>query len=167
MQYLRGASLKIFDKENAIMKTLIAYYSRAGNTKKAAQKIHSIVGGDIFEITGDKNYGSYFKALKVSHDEFASGEMPTVTSEVKDFDSYGAIFIGFPIWYSKCPQIVMSFISQYSFFGKDVYPFYTSGMSAGDDARGQLIESCAGATVHEALRMNNADETRIKSWLAR
>ncbi|MCD8222159.1 MAG: hypothetical protein LUD07_08260 [Clostridiales bacterium] len=76
-----------------------------------------------------KNYGNYFTALGVSRKEFSANELPKVVDQVKGFDSYDRILIGFPIWYSKCPQLILSFISQYDFRGKEVYPFCTSGMS--------------------------------------
>ncbi len=45
------------------MKTLIAYYSRGGTTRKAAYKLQKQTDGDMFEITGEKDYGGYFMAL--------------------------------------------------------------------------------------------------------
>ncbi len=39
------------------MKTLIAYYSRAGATKKAAEGLQKITNGELFEIRGEKIMG--------------------------------------------------------------------------------------------------------------
>ncbi len=148
------------------MKTLIAYYSRGGTTAKAAGKIQEIIGGDLFEIKGSKNYGNYFNALGVARSEFNSGELPEVVTEVEDFDSYDRILIGFPVWYSKCPQIVMSFIASHDFHGKDVYPFCTSGMSGPEGPQEQLKSAFAGAKLHKGLRVNKVDESALKDWLA-
>ncbi len=147
------------------MKTLIAYYSRAGATRKAAEKLKSITNGDLFEIKGEKNYGNYFTALGIARKEFAEKELPKVTETVADFDSYDRILIGFPIWYSKCPQLVLSFISQYDFSGKEVYPFCTSGMSGPEQAVELLKSACKGATVHSGLRLNKCDEEKVGTWL--
>ena len=147
------------------MKTLIAYYSRGGATKKAAEKLQQLTGGDLFEIKGEKDYGNYFTALGIARMEFSENELPTVIGKVNDFASYDRIMIGFPIWYSKCPQLVLSFISQYDFHGKEVYPFCTSGMSSPETAAGQLSKACDGATVHSGLRLNKFDDNKVKQWI--
>lgn len=147
------------------MKTLIAYYSRGGATKKAAEKLQQITNGDLFEITGEKNYGNYFTALKISRKEFSENELPKVVNDVNNFDSYERILIGFPIWYSKCPQLVMSFVSHYNFAGKDVYPFCTSGMSGPEQAVEEMKKACTGATVHSGLRVNKIDENDVRQWI--
>ncbi len=147
------------------MKALIAYYSRAGTTRKAAERLQSMTGGDLFEIKGEKNYGSYFSALGIARKEFAENELPKVTEKVTDFDSYDRILIGFPIWYGKCPQLVLSFVAQYDFSGKEVYPFCTSGMSGPEQAAEQLKSACKGGTVHSGVRLNKCDEEKVKNWL--
>ena len=124
------------------MKTLIAYYSRGGATKKAAKKLQLATKGTLFEITGEKNYGNYFTALGIARKEFSENELPKVTGSVDDFASYDRILVGFPVWYSKCPQLVVSFMSQYDFSGKDVYPFCTSGMSGPEGANEQFVNAC-------------------------
>lgn len=147
------------------MKTLIAYYSRAGATKKTAEQLQKIVGGDLFEIKGEKNYGNYFTALGKARKEFSENELPKVSDKVKDFTSYDRIILGFPIWYSKAPQLVMSFVSQYDFTGKDVYPFCTSGTSGPEQAVELLKNSCKGAAVHTGLRLNKIDEKKVLQWI--
>jgi len=147
------------------MKTLIAYYSRGGATRKVAVRLQSMTGGDLFEIRGEKNYGGYFTALGIARKEFSRNELPDVVDKVKDFETYDRILIGFPIWYSKCPQLVLSFVSQYNFSGKEVYPFCTSGMSGPEQAVELLKSACKGATVHEGLRLNKCDEEKVGKWL--
>ncbi len=147
------------------MKTLVAYYSRGGITKKAALMLAKITDGRLFDIKGEKCYGNYFTALGIARKEFSQGELPAVTSTVKNFASYDRILIGFPIWYGKCPQLVMSFISQYDFSGKEVFPFCTSGMSGIDSAVALLKNALKGANVHSGIRMNKADDTTARRWL--
>ncbi len=147
------------------MKTLIAYYSRGGNTKKAAEQLQKLIGGDLFEIKGKKNYGNYFQALGIARKEFNSGELPEVTDDVKDFDSYDRILIGYPVWYSKAPQLVVSFMRSHDFNEKDVYPFCTSGMSGPEGAEDQFKESCPGAKLHRGIRLNKVDEAEVQKWL--
>ncbi len=148
------------------MKTLIAYFSLSGNTAMVAKKIQEIAGGDLFEIKGKKNYGSYFHALGVSRKEFSKGELPEVVTEVEGFDTYDRVLIGFPIWFSKAPQLVVSFIKGHDFGNKDVYLFCTSGMSGPEGAEEQLKGDFAGAKVHKGIRFGNVDETTVNNWLS-
>ncbi len=147
------------------MNTLIAYYSRAGHTAAVAKEIQSIVGCDIFEIKGTKDYGGYVKALGVARREFSSGELPKVVGEVKNFDSYDRILIGFPIWYSKAPQLVISFLKSHNLEGKDVYPFCTSGSSGPEGSRSQLEEACPGANLHPGIRFKDVSKDAVETWL--
>ncbi len=148
------------------MKTLIAYFSLSGNTAKVAKEIQNVTGGDLFEIKGKKNYGSYFHALGVARKEFSKGELPEVETEVKGFDTYDRILIGFPIWFSKAPQLVVSFIKGHDFKDKDVYLFCTSGMSGPEGAQNQLKDALALAKVHKGIRFGKVDEATVKNWLS-
>ncbi len=147
------------------MKTLIAYFSKSGVTAAAAEKLQQYTGGDLFEIKGEKDYGSYFHSLGVARKEFSSNEMPKVTNTVEDFASYDRILVGFPIWYSKCPQLVVSFLSSYDLSGKEVFPFCTSGRSGPEGAQEQLKKCCKGASLHHGLRLNKYDNGTVDAWL--
>ncbi len=147
------------------MSTLIAYYSRAGHTAEVAKEIQAIVGGDMFEIKGTKDYGGYMKAIRIARKEFSDGELPEVVGDVTDFDSYDRILIGFPVWYSKAPQIVISFLTSHNMTGKQVYTFCTSGTSGPEGAQGQLEKACAGADVHPGIRFKDVDKDAVEAWL--
>ncbi len=148
------------------MKTLTVYYSRGGKTERVAKQIQNFAGGDLFQIKGTKNYGNYFRALGVARKEFSSGELPEVVGDVQNFDSYDRILIGFPIWYSKAPQLIVSFIKSHNFTGKDVYLFCTSGSSGPDGPEAQLKDLFPGATIHKAVRFSNVDEAGVNQFLA-
>ncbi len=147
------------------MKTLIAYYSRAGHTAEVAKKIQQIAGGDMFEIKGTKNYGSYAKAIVVARQEFKNNELPKLVGDVKNFEEYDRILLGFPVWYSKAPQIVISFLTSHDLKGKEVYPFCTSGASGPEGAQAQLEKACPGAKVHMGVRFKDVSKSLVDSWL--
>ncbi len=149
------------------MKTLIAYFSRAGHTAEAAKKVAAITGGDLFEIKTTKNYGSYARAIVIARREFSNNELPKLVGEVKDFDSYDRILIGYPVWYGKAPQVVISFLTSHDLKGKDVYPFCTSGQSGPEGAREQLAAACNGAVMHAGIRFKEVAEDAVSAWLAK
>ncbi len=147
------------------MKTLVAYFSLSGNTKKAAEKIQTIAGGDLFEIKSGKDYGSYMKAIAMAGKELMTSEMPPVLNKVEDFGSYDRVILGFPVWYWGCPPLIRTFASQHDFSGKDVYPFCTSSSTGAGKLQGELEKTCKGAKVHRAIRIVAQTDDEIKTWL--
>lgn len=147
------------------MKTLVVYFSLSGNTKKAAERIQAIAGGDFFEIKSGKDYGSYMKAIAIAGKELMTNEMPPILNKVDDFESYDRILLGFPVWYWGCPQLIRTFISQHDFTGKDVYPFCTSSSTGAGKLQGELRKICKDAKVHGAIRILAQSDDEIKTWL--
>ncbi len=147
------------------MKTLIAYFSLSGVTKKAAERIQTLLGGDLFEIKGEKNYGGYWKAIAIGGKELATKEMPKVTTHVENFDSYDRILLGFPVWYGTCPRLIRTFANEYNFAGKDIYVFCTSGSTGPEKSSQTIAEICKGATMHSAIRIADQSDDEIKAWI--
>ncbi|MCD8175406.1 MAG: NAD(P)H-dependent oxidoreductase [Phascolarctobacterium sp.] len=147
------------------MKTLVAYFSLSGNTKKAAEKIQAVADGDFFEIKSGKDYGSYIKAIAIAGKEIMTSEMPPILNKVENFEGYDRILLGFPMWYWNCPPLIRTFVTQYDFNGKGVYPFCTSSSTGASKLKGELEKICKGAKVHEAIRIVAQTDDEIKSWL--
>ena len=96
-------------------KTLVAYFSASGTTKRAAEALASATGADIYEIrpaapyTGadldwtDKNSRSTVEMRDRS-------SRPELADMDANIGAYDRIFIGFPIWLAyhkliQCTQI--------------------------------------------------------------
>lgn len=149
------------------MKTLVAFFSKSGVTGECAKKIAEILGADTFEIKTEKQYPpGFIKTIKVCRKEMNSGERPALVENVPNFDEYDRVFIGFPVWFGTCPMAVVSFLEQYDWSGKDIYPFCTS--TSTDIKTGESdIAKYTGQRVHQGLRMKNIkslDEEEIRRW---
>ena len=60
-------------------KILIAYYSKTGNTKRAAEEIAKMTGGTLHRIVPQKTYpDSYFATVAVAKWESLKGEKPAL-----------------------------------------------------------------------------------------
>ncbi len=147
------------------MKTLIAYFSHTGTTKKAAEQIQSVAGGDFYEIKGEKNYGSFARACAIGGKERMTGECPAITTDLDNFDSYDRIFLGFPLWYGSYPRIIQTFLNAHDFAGKEVYPFCTSTRAGAEKSGKDLQKALPGAKVHTALRIDGQDDKAIEAWI--
>ncbi len=148
------------------MKTLIAYFSLTGTTKKVAKKLESLLECDIVEIKGKKSYGTYMKAVELAGKEFESGELPECITKVDNFEEYDRLLLGFPLWYNKAPMLVVSFLSSLNLNGIEIYPFCTSGSQSIDGALNQLYELHLDAIVHPGHRFSGTvSEEEVRGWL--
>ncbi len=147
--------------------TLIVYFSKSGRTKSIAQQIAQEINAPLHEITTQKTYpGSYVMTILESRKEFKHNDKPALTREpIADFSSYDRIILGFPIWFFTCPMAVVSWLEQYDFTGKEIYPFCTSGGSSCAKAAAKIRELCPNANVHEGIKANTIDKSTISEWL--
>lgn len=147
--------------------TLIVYFSKSGRTKSIAQQIAQEISAPLHEITTQKTYpGSYVMTILESRREFKHNDKPALTSEpIADFSSYDRIILGFPVWFFTCPMAVVSWLEQYDFTGKEIYPFCTSGGSSCAKASAKIRELCPNANVHDGIKANTIDKARISEWL--
>ena len=80
-------------------KTLVAYFSHSGNTKKIAEEIQSKTGADIFEIKTVNAYSDdYNTVLDEAKAEQKDSARPELSEQAKDMAQYQTVIIGFPIW---------------------------------------------------------------------
>jgi len=111
-------------------KILIAYYSKTGNTKRAAEEIAKMTGGALHRIVPQKTYpDSYFATIAVAKWESLKGEKPALADKVEGIGGYDKILVGFPIWWYTAPHIIRTFLEHTDFTGKTIILFATSGGS--------------------------------------
>ena len=148
-------------------KILIAYYSKTGNTKRAAEEIAKMTGGTLHRIVPQKTYpDSYFATVAVAKWESLKGEKPALADKVEGIGSYDKILVGFPIWWFGCPQLIKTFMESYDFDGKKVYPFCTHGGSGPKNSTRDIKAICPGADVKDCFdATKNLNEAAVKEWL--
>lgn len=81
-------------------KVLVVYFSWGGTTRRMAQEIQRITGGDIFEIEPATPYPTnYTECTQVALRERDNDERPAIKNRVENFDDYDVVFIGCPVWW--------------------------------------------------------------------
>ena len=154
-------------------KTLVVYYSASGNTKRVAEDIAEVAGGDLFEITptepytsDDLNWTNSDSRVSREHDDESLRDVPLTTTEVPDWDSYDTVFIGYPIWWGIAAWPVDGFVKANDFTGKTVIPFATSS-SSGMGQSGSLLAEMAGTgDWQEGQRFSSgASSSDVQSWV--
>jgi flavodoxin len=173
------------DSEAAASSVLIAYFSRTGenygvgnisvgNTAVMAGYIHELTSSALFEIVPSVSYpSSYNETLSIATSEKNSDARPAIQSQVGDFSSYSTVFLGYPIWWGSCPQIILTFLDTYDWSGKTIVPFCTSGGSSIDSSASRLAAYVPQAVFKEGLgiqgtsiRDSQAKDT-VQAWLVK
>lgn len=151
-------------------KTLVAYFSASGVTKKMAEKLAKGIGADLFEILPEVPYTDadlnwQDKQSRSSLETKDPASRPAVAENVKDMEQYDRIFVGFPIWWYVAPHIINTFLEQYDLAGKKIIPFATSGSSGMGKTNDHLKNSVPGAVLLNGRRFDrNASESELTDW---
>ena len=151
-------------------KTLVAYFSASGVTKRLASTLAKAVNGDLFEIVPEVPYTDadlnwMDKNSRSTLEMKDKSSRPAVASKVENMAEYGTVFVGFPIWWYTAPTIIKTFLEQYDLSGKTVIPFATSGGSGMGHTNRELAPSCKGAVLKDGKRFAaNASEAELSAW---
>ena len=134
-------------------KTLVAYFSATGVTRKVSEHIAKIANADLYEIKPavpytvadldwlDKNARSTIEMQNLQG-------RPEIIKEDVHLENYDTILLGFPIWWYVAPTVINTFLEANDFSHKKIVLFATSGGSK------------FGRTVAH-LRMSIPDSTKL------
>ena len=144
------------------MSTLVAFFSAQGTTAKIAKEFAAKIGADIFEIVPTEPYTAadikWTNPLaRCNREQIGKKDIP-IEGKAADFDKYDTVYLGFPIWYYGAPRIIHSFCKEYSWKGKTVHIFATSGGSGIGKTAEKLAPSLEGVASIDAKLVHNTDE---------
>lgn len=152
-------------------KTLVAYFSTGGNTRRAAKALATAAGADLYEIKpvqpyshADLNWMDKKSRSTIEMNDPSS--RPEIVGPLPDVSGYDTILLGFPVWWYTCPAIIRTFLEGLDLHGKKLVPFATSGGSGLGDTAEHLKEYAPGAEVLPGRMMNgriNPDD--LKAWV--
>lgn len=151
-------------------KKLVAFFSASGITKNVAEMIADNEKADLFEITPvipytrqDLNWMD--KESRSSVEMNDKKIRPEISDSNLDISQYEEIFLGFPIWWYVAPTIINTFLEKYSFSGKKIILFATSGGSGFGNTIKELQPSAPDAIIEEGKVLNNVSKKQIAEWL--
>jgi flavodoxin len=136
------------------MKALVAYYSRTGTTRKVAERISTLLGGDIEEIHDTKKRSGIIGWLRAGRDA-GSKKLTTLEKVKNDPAVYDIVVIGTPIWNRTLSTPVRTYISQYKGSFKKVAFFRTAGGTGGDPF--DEMESLCGKKPEATLSLRQRE----------
>ena len=147
---------------------LIAYFSWGGTTRRMAQQVQAITGGDLFEIEPVNPYPtSYTPCTEVALEERDSNARPAIKNSVANWDEYDVVFLGGPVWWHTAPMILHTFAESYDFEGKTVVPFTTYASTYRDETLQAIVDMTPDADHLEGLGLTSGsiNESRIQTWI--
>ena len=155
-------------------KTLITYFGTYGTTKKFAEDIRDLTGGDLFEIEPvvpyDTDTAHYEELADYAKKERDNDERPAIKT-LPNVDDYDYIFIGYPMWWYTYPQIIRTFIESVDLSGKTIIPFNTHEGSGDGGTYKELQEALPNSKVLIGLPIRGQNlkdydqKGNIKEWL--
>jgi flavodoxin len=151
-------------------KILIAYYSWSGNTKKVAELVSGITGGELFEIKPRDAYpDGYDAVVEQAKREIKEGYMPELAGMPAGIEGYDTVFVGSPNWWSTIAPPVAAFLDRAGLAGKTIAPFCSHGGGGKAGLFRDIAAVCGGADVAEGLAAYNGNvrEGEITAWLER
>ena len=163
-----------FLKSTDPSKIIIIYYSRTGNTEKFANYINKI-SDEIskFKIEPVTPYtDDYNTMLKIAQEEQSSNARPEIKNALNNVNDYEIILLGYPIWYSHLPNIVINQLEKLNLNGKTIYPFNTHGGSGTGSSINDIKNYAINATVKDGFPIKKDDINdesssmkKIKKWM--
>ena len=150
-------------------KSLVAYFSASGVTKKAAEMLAKVTNSDLFEIKPSVPYTKADldwtnKQSRSSVEMQDKHSRPEIAEKLADADKYDTIFLGFPIWWYVAPTIINTFVESCDLSGKTIIPFATSGGSGMGKTVDELKPSCPNAIWKSGKVINGMSEKSLADW---
>ncbi|NDZ18728.1 flavodoxin [Variovorax sp. WS11] len=151
-------------------RTLVAYFSRSGNTRVVAGLIQRGRGTDLFEIRPAIPYPEdYLKTVEQARNERDSGYEPALEARVSNMADYDTVFLGFPIWGETTPPPIRSFLSAHDLSGRTLIPFVTHGGYGLGNSQSVFARQAPKARLLDGFVMEMDQERRtmerVTSWL--
>ena len=149
---------------------LVCYFSATGTTKKVAEEIVGVVGGDLFEIEPVEKYTSEDldwtnKSSRSTVEMEDVNSRPSIVKRIENIEDYNKIIVGFPVWWYREPSIIDTFMEENNFDGKDVYVFVTSGGSTAEGSFNSLKNKYNNVNFVSGKRFNFVDKEEVEKWI--
>lgn len=167
------------------MKTWIIYFSRAGgnwvdggirnlekgNTEIVAEKIHSLIKGELFSIRMVHPYSTdYIPCTEEAKKDQEADRRPPILTPLPRLEKGDIVYLGYPIYWETMPMPVLTFLDSYdSLEGITIYPFVTHEGSGLGTSLSFLRHKAKGAKILSPLPIPGSVASRsdplLKEWI--
>jgi flavodoxin len=155
-----------------ISKMLIIYFSNTGNTELIVNYIKEIANISSFKIIPKEPYPDLEATIELARQQLKDDVRPEITEPLTDISKYDTILLGYPLWHSHLPRIVVNQLEKLDFSGKTIYPFNTFGSLGIAESVNDIKRYCPNAIVKDGLpiqdsasKIKEASMKKIVNWL--
>ena len=124
------------------MKTLIAFYSRTGTTKKVAEALAGKLGADLEEIKDTVDRGGV-RGYLVSGKDAMMRKLTVLEPVTRNVSDYDLVIAGTPIWSWNISSPIRTYLTEQKSNFKNLAFFCTMGGS-GDEKAFKEMEETSG-----------------------
>ena len=171
-EYVIFCLLFLSSLEIDISKMLIIYFSNTGNTQLIVNYIKEIANIPSFKIIPKDPYPDLEKTIELARQQLEDDVRPEIIEPLTDISKYDTILLGYPLWHSHLPRIVVNQLEQLDFRGKTIYPFNTFGSLGEAESINDIKRYCPNAIVKDGLpiqdstsKVKEASMEIIVNWL--
>ena len=155
-----------------ISKMLIIYFSNTGNTQLIVNYIKEIANISSFKITPKDPYPDLETTIELARQQLEDDVRPEIIEPLTDISNYDTILLGYPLWHSHLPRIVVNQLEKLDFRGKTIYPFNTFGSLGVAESINDIKRYCPNAIVKDGLSIQDSTSKikeesmkKIVNWL--
>ena len=168
--------LSIYSSQDKVdlSKMIIIYFTRTGNTELFANYIKENIDIASYKINPVTAYPEdYNQMLEVAQNEQSNNARPEIKEPLTNISKYDIILLGYPIWFSHIPNIIITQLESLDLKGKTIYPFNTHGGSGKGSSINDIKQYAKDSEVKEGFPLNgnnvrNNKESamnEIRSWI--
>jgi flavodoxin len=147
-----------------MMKTLVIYYTRTGNSKFAAETIAAELGADTEEIVDLKNRQGRLAFISAGRDAM-SGKETEIAQTKRIPTDYDLIIIAQPVWAGSPTPAIRTYLNKNDLSGKKVALFFSdSNLGKAVEKTKALIPNSTfvGELALPAKAFENKEEAKKK-----
>ena len=154
-------------------KMIIIYYSRTGNTQLLCDYIKEIINIESYKIEPLIPYPMDSDVMhELARIEYKSKSRPEIKNPITNITKYKKILLGYPLWNSHLPNIMITQLLKLNLLGKTIYPFNTDGSSGVGNSVDDMKLYSVGAIIKKGFDIKASLITdkeysmkKIKEWL--
>ncbi len=160
--------------ENSDIKTPVAsvvYFSATTHTRDVASVISTELNIESFEIIPKDPYSKedldYTNANSRVSKEFNDRSIRTgISNDLSAALKADTIFLGSPVWFSRAPSVILTFLDKYNLKEKRIYLFVTSGGSPVSLYEKEIKTLHPELNIEGAVRFQQTgNDNAVKEWL--
>lgn len=151
------------------MRTLVAYYSLSGNTKRVAERIANLCDADVEQIRDMKGRTGAWAMLSSGREAMFKRPASIQPTEI-DPGQYELVVLGTPIWAWTMSSPMRTYIIRHAASFNRVAFFCTEGGTGGERAFAHMsaligMQPVATLEVTESDLKTGADEDKLQRFI--